>query len=133
MSDLHLPWLEGSILCSLIGALCVSRAIDPHRARNWCLGFSGLVLLCTIGTWLDFEQMQAVQADDAWHLLSRLVGREILVIDQLSAPLLPLVALLYFLTVLTTLSTKVRRFSFVSMLISEAIVLALFSCKEPCW
>ena len=131
MTDLHLPWLEGSILFSLIGALCVSRAIDPHRARNWCLGFSGLALLCTIGAWLDFEQMHAVQADDAWHLLSRLVGREILVIDRLSAPLLPLVALLYFLTTLTTLSTKVRRFSFVLLLISETIVLALFSCKEP--
>jgi NADH-quinone oxidoreductase subunit M len=131
VTDLHLPWLEASILVSLIGALSVSRAGDPHRARNWCLGFSGLVLLCTAGAWLDFEQMNAVQADDAWHLLSRLVGREILVIDQLSAPLLPLVALLYFLTTLTTLSTKVRRFSFVSMLISEAIVLTLFSCKEP--
>lgn len=131
MTDLHLPWLEASILCSLVGALSVSRASDPHRARNWCLGFSGLVLLCTAGAWFDFEQMHAVQADDAWHLLSRLVGREVLVIDQLSAPLLPLVALLYFLTTLTTLSTKVRRFSFASMLISEAIVLTMFSCKEP--
>ncbi len=131
MTDLHLPWLEGTILLALLGALAVSRARDPHQGRTWCLIASGLVLLGTTGAWLDFEQIHAVQADDAWHLLSRLVGHEILVIDQLSAPLLPLVAMLYFLTTLTTLGTKVRRFSFASTLISEAIMLAIFSCKEP--
>ncbi len=133
MTDLHLPWLEGSILMALIGALAVSRARDPHRGRSWCLIFSGLVLASTIGAWLDFEwldfgQTQEIQADDAWHVLSSLVGREVLVIDHLSAPL---VAMLYFLTALTTLGTKVRRFSFASTLISEAIMLAIFSCKEP--
>lgn len=136
MTDLHLPWLESSILIALIGALAVSRARDPHQGRSWCLIFSGLVLASTIGGWLDFEwidfgQTQEIQADDAWHLLSSLVGREVLVIDHLSAPLLPLVAMLYFLTTLTTLGTKVRRFSFASTLISEAIMLAIFSCKEP--
>ncbi|MBC7856165.1 MAG: oxidoreductase, partial [Pirellulaceae bacterium] len=50
---------------------------------------------------------------------------------QLSAPLLPLVALLYFLTILTTLRTKIRRFSFMGCLVSQALTLATFSCKEP--
>ena len=131
MSDLHLPWLEGSILIALIGALCVSRVRDPFRGKSWCLIFSGLIVLCTTGAWLDFQQVHAIEADDAWHLLSTLVGREVFVIDQLSAPLLPLVALLFFLTTLTTLNTKIRRFSFVSTLISEAILLATLSCKEP--
>lgn len=131
MSDLHLPWLEASILLALIGAVCVGRARDPHRSRNWCLGFSGAVLLCATGAWLDFEQIHALQADDAWHLLARVVGREVFVIDQLSAPLLPLVALLYFLTTLTTLNTKVRRFSFAWSLVAEALLLATFSCKLP--
>lgn len=131
MSDLHLPWLEASILISLIGAAVVGRARTPQQGRLWCLIVSGLVALSTGGAWLDFDQMHAVQADDAWHLLSSLVGREVFIIDELSAPLLPLVALLYFLTTLTTLSTKVRRFSFVSTLISEAILLATFSCREP--
>ena len=60
-----------------------------------------------------------------------LFGREIFVIDELSAPLLPHVALLYFLTTFATLRTKLRRFSFAYTLLSEAIVLATFSCKEP--
>ena len=54
-----------------------------------------------------------------------------LVLDQLSAPLLSMVALLYFLTTTATLRTKIRRFSFAWTLVSESIALALFSCKTP--
>ena len=42
-----------------------------------------------------------------------------------------LAALLFFLTGLATLHTKVRRFSFAWNLVSEAILLSMFSCKEP--
>ena len=131
MTDMNLPWLEGSVLIALVGAVFVSWARDPHHARTRCLISSALTLLCCIGAWLDFEQSHARQADDAWHLLAQVVGREILTIDQLSAPLLPLVAMLYFLTTLTTHSTKIRRFSFVATLISEAILLSIMSCREP--
>ena len=65
-----------------------------------------------------------------WRPFSaRVFGREIFVIDQLSAPLLPLVALLYFLTNATTLRTKIRHDSFAPTLISEAMTLAIFSCQ----
>ncbi|MBC7853021.1 MAG: oxidoreductase, partial [Pirellulaceae bacterium] len=43
----------------------------------------------------------------------------------------PLVALLYFLTILATQRTKLRRFSFMWCLVSQALALATFSCKEP--
>ncbi|MES2788874.1 MAG: proton-conducting transporter membrane subunit [Planctomycetota bacterium] len=131
MTDLHLPWLEASILVSLIGALVVSRLRDSDEARRWALGFSGIALASTIGAWLDFHELHVVEADDCWHLMTYIFGHEVLIIDQLSAPLLPLVALLYFLTALATLRTKIRRFSFALTLLSEAIVLATFSCKEP--
>lgn len=131
MTDLHLPWLEASILVSLIGALVVSRLRDSDEARRWALGFSGIALASTIGAWLDFHELHVAEADDCWHLMTYIFGHEVLIIDQLSAPLLPLVALLYFLTALATLRTKIRRFSFALTLLSEAIVLATFSCKEP--
>jgi NADH-quinone oxidoreductase subunit M len=131
MTDLHLPWLELAILFCLVGGAWVSRQRDPHVARNWALLFSGLALFTTTGAWLDFDYLNAVQADDAFHLLSHLAGRELLVMDALSAPLLPLAALLFFLVPLATLQTKVRRFSFAWNLISEGILLATFSCKEP--
>jgi NADH-quinone oxidoreductase subunit M len=74
--------------------------------------------------------LQTFQAHDPWDILSHLLGRHLLVIDELSAPLLPLAALLYLLTAVATLRTKVRRFSFPGTLASEAILLATLSCKE---
>ncbi len=130
MTDLHLPWLELAIFFCLAGGIWVGRVRNPHVARNWSLLFSGLALVSTSGAWLDFDYLNAVQADDSFHLLSHLAGRELLIMDELSAPLLPLAALLYFLVPLATLPTKVGRFSFAWNLVSEAILLAMFSCKE---
>lgn len=131
MTDLHLPWLELAIVFCLVGAVWVGRLRNPHVARNWALVFSGLALVATTGAWLDFDFLNAVQADDSIHLISHLAGRELLIMDELSAPLLPLAALLYFLVPLATLQTKVKRFSFAWNLVSEGILLAMFSCTEP--
>ena len=131
MIELHLPWLAASIACSLLGAGWVACVRDPRLARQWSLVFSGLALLMAVGAWLDFGFLGASEAVGSGHLQTQFFGRELFVIDRLSAPLLPLVALLHFLTALTTLNTKVRRFSFVSALISEAILLATFCCREP--
>jgi len=131
MSDLHFPWLEASILISLCGAIWVSRVRDPGHARRWSLVFSGLALVAAVGAWIDFGFLAAPEADDCWHLQRYLCGRELLIIDELSAPLLPLVALLYFFTLFSTLKTKVRRFSFTWSLVSLSIALATFCCKDP--
>lgn len=131
MRELHLPWLEAAILILLLGAAWLARVSDANRARKWCLFFSGLAFLCVAGAWQDFQTLHAREADDRWHLLARLCGQEIFVIDQLSAPLLPMTALVYLLTIGATLRTKMRRFSFAWTLISEAIALATFSVKEP--
>ncbi len=131
MTDLHFPWLELSILIPLIGAVLVQRLRDPVQARTWSVVASGLTLMSAFAAWEDFGLLNAKEADDAWHLLSRLFGHELFVIDQLSAPLLPLTALLYTLTIFTTLRTKIRRFSFPWTLVSEAITLATLSCKLP--
>jgi NADH-quinone oxidoreductase subunit M len=135
MSELHLPWLEAAILIPLVGAAVVCRMRNADQARLWAMCFTGLAFVCAVGTWQDFHYLQssvnALQADDRWHLFRRLFGREVLVVDQLSAPLLPLVALLYFLTTLTTLRTKIRRFSFGWSLLSQGIILGVFSCTEP--
>jgi len=130
MSDLHLPWLELLIVVPLLGALWVSRLRDANIARKWCLIFTGITFAVAVGAWEDFGLLHATAADDPIHLI-RIGGRELFTIDQFSAPLLPLVALLYFLTTMATLRTKIRRFSFSWTLVSEAIALATFSCREP--
>ncbi len=131
MSELYLPWLEISLLCPLVGALCTVRFGETDTARKWCLCFSALTLACTVGAWLDFQSMDVLEANDRGHLISRIAGREVLLIDRLSAPLLPLVALLYFLTTVATVRTKLRRFSFPASLVSETILLATYSCRVP--
>lgn len=132
MTELHFPFLELAIFIPLLGALWVRQLKDPQAARQACLLFTGLAFVFTVAAWQDFAFLGATEADDKWHLLPHLLnGFEPFVIDRLSAPLLPLSALLYFLTTVTTLKTKIRRFSFAWTLVSEAILLATLSCKHP--
>lgn len=131
MTELHLPALELAILVPLIGALWIVRLRDANQARWWALRFLAVTLLSAVAAWQDFATLHAGVAHDRWDFTSYLFGRDLLVIDELSAPLLPVVALLYLLTTLATVRTKVPRFSFFWMLISESILMATFSCKEP--
>jgi len=131
MNELLLPWLEISILLPIVGAIVVSRFRDPSVARRWTLLFTGAALVCTLAAWVDFWHLHSKDAHDHWDVISPLFGREILVIDHLSAPLAPLGALLYLLTTIATLRSKVGRFSFTSALVSEALLLAVLSCREP--
>lgn len=133
LQTLHFPFLEVAILIPLIGAVCVSRIRDPHSARRWAVIITGLTFLCTLSAWQDFEWLSAKRADDPGRIMEWLVGRDVFIMDQLSAPLLPLSALLYFLTTNATLKTKIRRFSFSWNLVSEAILMAELSCssREP--
>jgi NADH-quinone oxidoreductase subunit M len=127
MTTVHVPWIELAILAPLIGAFWVRLLRDPDLARKHSLWISGFSLVCTIIAWrLLGESGSALRmARERWD------GPTIFLLDELSAPLLPLTALLFLLTVLATLRTKVRRFSFGSMLMSEAILLATLACRQP--
>jgi NADH-quinone oxidoreductase subunit M len=108
------------------GALCVSRFRDPDTAYRWCLGFTGATLACAVLAALAYAQ----GAPAEWGVLPRQLGRPFAV-DELSAPLLPLVALLHFLTALATARTKMARFPAAWMLVGEAVRLAAFACVDP--
>lgn len=131
MHELKLPWLELAILLPLIGTFFIAFIREPETAWKRTLVVCSLTLACTIGAWIDFSTMHAFDAHDHWDLLSPWLGPDALLIDELSAPLLPLSALLYLLTVVATLRTKVRRFPFGWTLFSEATLLALLSCRDP--
>src|SRR5690606_28007200 len=90
-----------------------------------------LAVGCTVGEWYDFSTLHTFEAHDHWDLLEFLFHRDVFVVDELSAPLLPLAGLLYLLTVATTNRTKVSRFSFGWTLTSEAILLATLGCRSP--
>ncbi|MBL9122589.1 MAG: oxidoreductase [Planctomycetaceae bacterium] len=131
MIELHLPWLDLSILLALVGAIWVGRRRNIERARRDALIVSAAVLGCAIGAWQDFGTLHTFEAHDWGDVLGTVGGRDLLVIDELSAPLVPLAALLYLLTILSTLLTKAQRFSFAWALAGEAILLATLSCRAP--
>lgn len=80
---------------------------------------------------MDFSTLNTFSAHDHWDFVQSVFHRDIFVIDELSAPLLPLTALMYFLTIISTLRTKAGRFSFGLTLLSESLALATLSCREP--
>ncbi|MDB5352780.1 MAG: NADH:ubiquinone oxidoreductase subunit 4 [Planctomycetota bacterium] len=125
------PWLELAILITLIGSPIVSRMRDPRRAYRFGMAFTGISFACTFLAWLAFYVGTPPELTQRWSLLYYLFGRQFLALDELSAPLVPAVALLHFLTAMSTSRTHMRRFSFSWSLASEAIRLATFSCKEP--
>lgn len=131
MNALHFPWLEATILVPLLGAAWTSRALSPETSRKRALYCCLVTLMCSVGAWIDFGSLHAFEAHEPWRVINRLVGSNILVIDELSAPLLPLASLLYLLTCLATLRTKVRRFSFSGALVQLACLLATLSCRTP--
>jgi NADH-quinone oxidoreductase subunit M len=131
MSELHLPWLDLCVLIPVLGAIRVGVLKDPASARRQGLVASGLALICAVAAWLDFGVLSAAEARDGWAPLARLLHEDLLVLDALSAPLLPMSALICFLTNLATLRTKVREFSLARSLATEAILLATLACKQP--
>src|SRR4051794_37917245 len=127
MTIVPVPWIELAILAPLIGAFWVRLLRDPDLARKHSIWISAFSLICSTIAWrlLGESSSGLRMAREQWN------GPTIFVLDELSAPLLPLTALLFLLTILATLRTKVRRFSFGSMLVSEAILLATFACRQP--
>ncbi len=128
---LHLPWLELSILIPLVGAIWVGLLRFPENCQRHSVLFTCLTLLCAVGAWQDFSSLHVFEARFGWGAVTQFFSEDVLVIDELSAPVLPLAALLYLATAVATLRTKVKRFSFAGSLVSEAILLATLSCKNP--
>lgn len=131
MKELHFPWIETAVLVPLMFAIVVRRLNCVITARSLTLGVAGVVFGLTLAAWQDFVTLGTRQADDGWHFMHLIFGAECFMIDQFSAPLLSLVSLVHAMTALTTLRTKLRRFSFAGNLVSLSIALATFSCKSP--
>src|SRR6478736_8336496 len=102
MMELHLRWLELCVLVPLLGALVASRYREPSEAHGVGVAFALATLSLATGAWFDFIYMRASVAEDKFHLLTRLVGHEFFQLDEISAPLLPLGALLFALVIIAT-------------------------------
>ncbi len=131
MSVLTLPWLELAIAIGLVGAVVGSRLRDPLLAFRWGLVFTGAVFATTVLAWLAFSAGVPAGQVAAHSVQPLLFGRSLFALDVVAAPLVPALALLHFLTAVATARTKMRKFSTTWSLTTEAIQVALFSCRDP--
>ena len=110
----QVPWLELAVAVPLAGAVAVARVRDAGTAARWATGFAGLTTVCALAACVGFYA-------------GRPPGDGPLALDHLTAPLLPLVALLHFLTAAATARTKASRFSFPMTLATDALRMAMFA------
>jgi len=113
MNLLSLPWAELCVLLPFIGVVVVGFVRDPAIAGRWTLGFNAVVFICSVMPWVALQ--------------SGLASGPFFAVDGLTAPLLPLVALLHLLTVLATARVKRNRMSFGGHLAGEGLWLGTFA------
>ncbi|CAN5635163.1 proton-conducting transporter membrane subunit [soil metagenome] len=125
MNLLALPWLEITLLTPIIGAAFVACFRNPPLASRVALVVTVTALVCSLLAWWAMQEGVATQS-----AVLLLAGQPLFAIDGLSAPLLPLVALLHVLTILTTSKLKANRVSFVGHLLGEFLRLGAFACLQ---
>jgi NADH-quinone oxidoreductase subunit M len=131
MKFLALPWLELAIAATLVGSLIVTFFRNPDLAFRWKLAFSGTSFAFAVLAWLAFSLGTPAEMIRKASFQDWLFGRQVFRLDELSAPLVPAIALLHLLTGLATARTHMRRFAFSWSLAAESIRLSMFSCTEP--
>ena len=125
------PWLEVAILIALVGSPLVGLIRAPQRAYQVGLFFSGASFVAAMFAWVGNYLGTPAELIGLHSVQPHLFGRTLFAIDNLSAPLVPAVALLHFFTALATARTHMRRFSISWSLAAEVVRLATFSCRDP--
>jgi NADH-quinone oxidoreductase subunit M len=125
------PWIEIAVALPAFGAAHVARLRDPARARRASIVYTAGALASAFGAWLTFHVFRRPDSSHVTSALDDLLGFELFQLDELNAPLPVLVGLLYLLTIVATLRTKVGRFSFARTLVAQTIAMALMASVRP--
>ncbi len=114
MNPSAFPWLELTLLLPLIGAVIVVFIKTPAVASRWSLGFLLATLVSASATAFLFttSSLRCFAADD------------------LSAPMLPVLALLHLLTMLGTAKSRVSPMFCVRLMLAALISLAAVTSHE---
>ncbi len=110
-----LPWLETAVTAPLLLAAPAALARSKATGVRWATAGCGLALLAAAVAWA------------AQHWTGGQGGGPLFRVDELSAPLLPVVALLHLLTAATTSRQKAERFAPARFLFTLALRLATFA------
>jgi NADH-quinone oxidoreductase subunit M len=128
MNPLAVPWLELSLLVLLVGAASAMGIRDSRFASRWCVGFTTAAFGCVMLAWAGYSLGQTTTVvGRGW---GEWAGRPLFVVDDVNAPLLPIVALIHVLVALTTARTKMHRFSFSRLMAEGAVRISAFACVD---
>lgn len=130
MNGLTIPWLDICLLAPLAGALAVRSLRRAEAMQATSVAAGGVTLVAALGAWFDPLAALGFQRPPLAPLCNALAGRELFALDALSGPLLPLTALLYLMTAVATLRTKLQRFSFAWALAAETLTLAALATRD---
>lgn len=115
----ELPWLEIAVAVPLLLAVPAALVRSKVAGVRWASLGCGLAVLASAVAWA------------AQHWLGGQGSGPLFRVDELSAPLLPVVALLHLLTAATTSRSKAERFDPARFLLALALRLAAFSTLDP--
>lgn len=109
-----LPWLELSLLLSLVGAVVAAFIKMPGLALRACLGFLLAILLCATAASLSMGA--------GWlkHFA----------VDDLAAPMLPVLSMLHLVTLLGTAKSRVSPLFCTRLMLATFVSLAAVTCHE---
>ncbi len=119
MNPLLWPWLEIAVAVPLLTALPVLAMRDKLLALRVGTVGCALAFVASFMAWLAQHTGWSHGAGPLFR------------IDELSAPLVPVIALLHLLMAMTTSNWKAESFGAARYLVSLALRLAAFSCCDP--
>ncbi|HRH99140.1 MAG TPA: proton-conducting transporter membrane subunit, partial [Prosthecobacter sp.] len=111
-------WLELTLLLPLLGAVVVSFIKVPAVAMRTSLGFFIAMLFTATAGNFSFTG-------------TRIAWLKHFAVDDLAAPMLPVLALLHLLTLLGTAKSRVSPMFCVRLLIAAFVSLAAVTCQTP--
>jgi NADH-quinone oxidoreductase subunit M len=124
-------WIEVAVIAALIGAVYVEFVRDIQKASRISNTISFFSFFATLLSMIIFYTVPNHAHANQGGLFTPPVNNNLFKIDDLNATLIPVVALLHFLTAYATPRIKMQRFSFSWVLVSTAIRIAIFACSNP--
>jgi NADH-quinone oxidoreductase subunit M len=130
--ELALPWLAIGLAAPLAGALVVRRHAAGEAVRPRAVAASAVALAAALGALVEWGSRRSdAPLADPLDPGAALLGAPLFAIDELSAWLWPFVALAFAAALLVAPRRDLGSGLATRMLVSEAILLALFACPHP--
>jgi NADH-quinone oxidoreductase subunit M len=131
-SEFSLPWLAIGLAAPLAGALVVRRHAAGEEVRPRAVAAAAVALAAALGALVEWSSRRSgAPLADPLDPGPALLGAPLLELDELSAWLWPFVALAFAAALLVAPRRALGSGLATRILVSEAILLALFACPHP--